>query len=59
MVTIITMFYTGNLFYFITIDYYKHAVNITTCMCNNKIKNGSKKKLLLKKRILRFCCCKF
>lgn len=36
LVTIITMFYTGNLFYFITIDYYKHAVNITTCMCNKK-----------------------
>lgn len=50
LVTIITVFYTGNLFYFITIDYYKHAVNITTCMCNNKIKNGSKKKTTAEKK---------
>lgn len=44
LVTIITVFYTGNLFYFITIDYYKHAVNITTCMCNKK-----KSKMVVKK----------
>lgn len=43
LVIIIIVFYIGNLFYFIIIDYYKYVVNIIICMCNKKIKNGSKK----------------